>query len=103
MKISGGYKNQRTASGAMLSCNTNTLTHSGACVTNLGKSRCNILKQKWFYLQTRTKLLKIKDINQENPENHLNFGIKSEACDCEILRWNHSFSQKNPLTSPQTF
>jgi hypothetical protein len=36
---------------------------------------CFILKQKWFYLKTRTKSLKIKEINQENPENHLNLGI----------------------------
>jgi hypothetical protein len=33
------------------------------------------LKQKWFYLKTHTKLLKINEINQENPENHFNLGI----------------------------
>jgi hypothetical protein len=34
-----------------------------------------ILKQKRFYLKTQTKSLKIKEINQENPENHFNLGI----------------------------
>jgi hypothetical protein len=37
-----------------------------------------ILKQKKFYLKTQTKSLKIKKINQENPENHFNFGIQCE-------------------------
>jgi hypothetical protein len=35
-----------------------------------------ILKQKRFYSKTQTKSLKIKEINQENPENHFNLGIK---------------------------
>jgi hypothetical protein len=35
----------------------------------------NILKQNRFYLKTHTKSLKIKEINQENPENHFNLGI----------------------------
>jgi hypothetical protein len=35
-----------------------------------------ILKQKWFYLNTRNKSLKIKEINQENPESRFNLGIK---------------------------
>jgi hypothetical protein len=34
-----------------------------------------ILKQNRFYLKTHTKSLKIKEINQENPENHFNLGI----------------------------
>jgi hypothetical protein len=36
-----------------------------------------MLKQKWFYLKEQTKRLKIKAINQENPENHFNIGIIS--------------------------
>jgi hypothetical protein len=35
------------------------------------------LKQKWLYLKTRTKQLKIKEINRENPQNHFNHGIKT--------------------------
>jgi hypothetical protein len=35
-----------------------------------------MLKQKWFYLKPQNKSLKIKEINQENPENHFNLGIK---------------------------
>jgi hypothetical protein len=34
-----------------------------------------ILKQKWFYLKTILKSLKIKEINPENPENHFNLGL----------------------------
>jgi hypothetical protein len=39
----------------------------------------NILKQNRFYLKTHTKSLKIKEINQENPENHFNLGITLQA------------------------
>jgi hypothetical protein len=37
----------------------------------------NILKPKWFCIKKKIKSLKIKIINQENPENHFNLGIKN--------------------------
>jgi hypothetical protein len=38
-----------------------------------------MLKRKWLYLKTHTKSLKIKEIKQENPENHFNLGINFPA------------------------
>jgi hypothetical protein len=35
-----------------------------------------ILKRNWFLLK-QTKSLKIKEINQKNPKNHFNLGIKA--------------------------
>jgi hypothetical protein len=39
----------------------------------------HIFKQKWFCLKTRTKSLKIKEVNQENPENHFNLGVTLQS------------------------
>jgi hypothetical protein len=39
--------------------------------------KTNILKPKWFCIKKKIKSLKIKIINQENPENHFNLGIKA--------------------------
>jgi hypothetical protein len=44
-------------------------------VSKFIKELADFLKQKWFYLKTHTKSLKIREINQENPENHFNLGI----------------------------
>jgi hypothetical protein len=49
-----------------------------------------ILKQKWFYPNIRIKSFKIKQINQGNPENHLNLDIN--------LFWLEYFPQKNAFS-----
>jgi hypothetical protein len=45
---------------------------------SLTPSTLSVLKQKWFCLKTQHKSLTIKEINQENPENHFNHGIFSD-------------------------
>jgi hypothetical protein len=70
-----GYAQRESICGLCFALGIVSEAHShNIDIANSGTSYCT-LKQKGFYLKTYTKPLKIKEINQENPENHFNLGI----------------------------